>query len=305
MWNSHMETIIPSMFFNVKEEFYTSERLELNDGDFLDLDWVKNGNSKCIVLTHGLEGDSNRYYVKRTAKYFSERGWDVLAWNCRSCGGEMNRLPRFYHHGDTDDLETVIKEALRGTYGTVVLSGYSMGGSMTLKYLGEKPRDSRIKGAVVYSVPCNLRDSAEILKLKSNRFYEQRFLKKLVDKVKIKAQTHKEINADKADELVDFDSFHDVFTAPLHGFKSKEDFFRQSTCDQFLSSIAIPTLIVNAINDPMLGKLCYPYHQAANSESVFLETPKQGGHVGFTLLGKAHSFIEVRTEEFLKEHLID
>ncbi|MFY0605307.1 MAG: alpha/beta fold hydrolase [Cyclobacteriaceae bacterium] len=303
MWNPHMETVIPSMFFKVKESLFKSERIELKDGDFLDLAWIKNGNSKCLILSHGLEGDSERYYIKRAAKYYRDKGWDVLAWNCRSCGSEMNRLPRFYHHGDTDDLDVVVQEALKNGYEQVVLSGYSMGGSMSLKYLGEKSRSALIKAAVVFSVPCNLKDSAEQLKLKSNRFYEQRFLKKLVDKVKIKAQNHPELDGTKADELEDFDSFHDVYTAPLHGFEDKEDFFARATCDQYLSNITVPTLIVNAKNDPMLGDLCYPFELAEKSEYVFLEVPEMGGHVGFTLLNKDYSYMEVRMEEFLSDQL--
>lgn len=140
MVNRHMETIIPSMFFKVDDIIYDRERLELSDGDFLDLDWLtgKKKKENLIVLSHGLEGSSDRYYIKRAARYFHERGWDILAWNCRSCSGEMNRLPRFYHHGDTEDLSKVIDHVLKSSYKKVILIGYSMGGSMSLKYLGEE-----------------------------------------------------------------------------------------------------------------------------------------------------------------------
>lgn len=302
MLNEHWETVIPSLFFKVKDDLYTRDRLELTDGDFIDVDWVRNGSNKCMVLSHGLEGDANRYYMKRSAKYFAELGWDIAAWNCRSCSGEMNRLPRFYHHGDTPDLHTVVKSVLEKGYQEVFLMGYSMGGSMVLKYLGEQTRPAEILGAAVFSVPCNLRDSALQLRVPKNRFYEQRFLKKLIAKIKIKAEQHPDrVDAAKVDELHDFDEFHDRYTAPLHGFTSKEDFFDQATCDQYLHAIDRPVLIVNAANDPMLGEKCYPYEAAEKSDSVFLEVPAKGGHVGFTLKRKGPSYIEQRTYQFLKE----
>ena len=301
MLNGHWETVIPSMFFKVKEDLYTRERLELSDGDFLDIDWVKSDSKRCIVLSHGLEGDSSRYYMKRTAKYFKDHGWDVAAWNCRSCSGEMNRLPRFYHHGDTPDLSQVVDTVLQRGYDQVVMMGYSMGGSMTLKYLGEETRDSRIIGACVFSVPCNLRNSAVMLKEPGNRFYEQRFLKKLLKKIAIKADQHPDtISAEGIGQMDDFDEFHDRYTAPLHGYASKEDFFEKATCDQFLPSIDRPVLIVNAENDPMLGEPCYPKEIAGKSKLVFLEIPKRGGHVGFTIKKKGPSYMELRALEFLK-----
>lgn len=293
------------MFFKVKENLYTSrERIELADGDFLDVDSLVNGNKQCMLLTHGLEGDSGRYYIKRTARYFSERGWDIAAWNCRSCSGEMNRLPRFYHHGDTPDLHEVILRLLDRGYEQLVLVGYSMGGSMSLKYLGEAIRDPKIRGAVVFSVPCNLKDSSVQLTRKENRMYEQRFVRKLIDKLKAKSQLGSPIDLSQIDSIKDFDTFHEMYTAPLHGFSDREDFFTQATCDQFLPNINVPTLIVNALNDPMLGDLCYPYDKARESEFVFLETPKRGGHVGFTIKPNAPSYIELRIESFINEHIL-
>jgi predicted alpha/beta-fold hydrolase len=303
MLNGHFETVIPSLLFKIKEDLYKRQRLELSDGDFIDIDWICNGNKKCVILTHGLEGDSGRYYMKRSAKFLNEHGWDVAAWNCRSCSGEMNRLPRFYHHGDTPDLDAVVTEVLKGDYKEVLLMGYSMGGSMSLKYLGETKRDERIIGACVYSVPCNLRDSAVQLKEPGNRFYEKRFLKKLLNKMRLKAMIFSDvISLEEVEQLQDFDDFHDKFTAPLHGFNSKEEFFVKATCDQFLPRIDRPVLIVNAANDPMLGEACYPKQIAEASDFVYLEIPKRGGHVGFTIHKKGPSYMELRTRQFLKEH---
>ena len=138
-WNGHWETIIPSMFRKIEGVAYQRERLELNDGDFVDLDCLKQDSSKLVIITHGLEGNSDRHYAKGMAKHFFQNGWDAIAWNCRGCSGDINRLPRFYHHGATEDLAAVVQHALDSNrYKTIVLIGFSMGGSMTLKYLGER-----------------------------------------------------------------------------------------------------------------------------------------------------------------------
>ena len=299
MLNAHWETIIPSLFYRNRDHLYQRERLELSDGDFLTIDWIKAGNDRCLVLSHGLEGDSERHYIKRAARYFRDRGWDIAAWNCRSCGGEMNRLPRFYHHGDTADLDVVVKKA-QDQYRQVILLGYSMGGSISLKYLGERVISPKIKGAVVFSVPCNLRDSADQLLKKENRRYEQRFLKKLLEKIELKASLHPDL-ARPGETITDFDVFHDLYTAPLHGFRDRADFFARATCDQYLPTISVPVLIVNAANDPMLGEACYPRAVAEESKFIHLEIPQVGGHTGFTLAGKSYSYMEQRAESFINE----
>ena len=301
MFTPHLETVVPSLFHKGPAVGYTRERLELADGDFLDLDKLENGNKRCMIISHGLEGDTNRYYVRRTADYFHKNGWDIYAWNCRSCSGEPNRLPRFYHHGETGDLDVIVQQALQSGYEEVVLFGCSMGGSMTLKYLGERTVDARIKGATVFSVPTNLRDSAETLKLKDNRFYERRFLKKLKEKMKLKSAVFPElIDISGIDMLDDFDVFHEWYTAPLHGFANGTEFFEETTCDRYMSEITVPVLLCNALNDPMLGEKCYPYEIAEASDYVFLETPLYGGHSGFSLWGKVHSWMELRAEEFYR-----
>jgi predicted alpha/beta-fold hydrolase len=304
LFNGHLETIVPSLLGKVDEVPYERERLELHDGDFLDIDWLRSDSSTLMVISHGLEGSADRYYVKRTARYFHDRGWDVLAWNCRSCSGEMNRKPRFYHHGDTPDLSTVIDHALAGkSYEKVVLFGYSMGGSMSLKYLGEqRERSDVIAGAITFSVPVNLKDSAVQIEKKENRIYEKRFLQKLKEKILLKAEMHPEVvSAEGIEDIRDFDTFHERYTVPLHGFSSIDEFYNTATCDQFLDDIQVPALIANAHNDPMLGEKCYPYEQAARLKNIFLDVPRIGGHVGFTIKKEAHSWMELRAESFLNE----
>ena len=293
--NGHLETIIPSVFHKAPEVNYQRQRLELKDGDFIDLDWlIKNNQDRLLIITHGLEGNSDRYYVRRTAKYFHDRGGDILAWNCRSCSGQINRLSKFYHHGDTNDLSDVILDALSDKYRKAVLFGYSMGGSLSIKYLGEgRTLDSRIKGAVTYSVPLNLKDSSDQLNKRVNRFYAHRFLKKLIKKVRIKAKYYPGILAIEAiDQIKTFDDFHHKYTLPLYGFPSIDVFYEKATCDQFLSSLSVPVFVGNALNDPLLGTKCYPKEEAKRNDLFYLQTPLKGGHVGFSYQSKGYSWME-------------
>ncbi len=308
LFNGHLETIIPSLFFEVDGITYDRQRMELPDGNFLDLDWLrKPGNNKLMVISHGLEGSSGRHYVRRTAKYFHELGWDILVWNCRSCSGEMNRLPKFYHHGDTEDLSAVINLALSGSaYHEVVLFGYSMGGSMIIKYLGEgRVLDIRIKGAITFSVPLNLADSGNLLKRGFNRFYEQKFLSRLKRKVAAMALLYPgTLTVENLDSIADFDVFHERYTLPLNGFSSLEAFYQSSTCDQFLVDLTVPVFVGNALNDPLLGQKCYQSNTAKNHQKFYLQTPLLGGHVGFTYRNKSYSWMEEKGAAFIRAVLI-
>jgi uncharacterized protein len=305
LFNPHLETIIPSLFRKIEGVNYQRERIDTEDGDFLDLDWVKNKHPKLLIISHGLEGNSDRHYVKALAKLFGKNGFDILAWNNRSCSGEINRAPVLYHHGTTHDLDTVIQHALQfNNYEEMYLAGISMGGAQTLKYIGEKGTElnEKIKKAAVYSAPCHLPSSAATLGLKRNSFYRKRFLKKLKEKISLKAQQYPDLlDTLQLDKTVDFESFDTHFTAKLHGFKDAFDFYSKVSADNWLENIHIPTLIVNALNDPLLGKECYPIELAEKHEKIHLEMPKRGGHSGFTLKGNEFTWAEWRFLEFLNE----
>ncbi|MFN5171153.1 MAG: YheT family hydrolase [Cyclobacteriaceae bacterium] len=302
LFNGHAETIIPSMFRSVPDVHYTRERLELADGDFLDLDWITQRQPQLVIISHGLEGSSERHYVKSMARYFALNGWDALAWNCRSCSGEMNRLPRLYHHGATEDLDAVVKHALAKPYRNVVLVGFSMGGSLTLKYLGERDEGvtERITGAVAFSVPCHLGSSARELDKPSKAFYRNRFLKKLKKKMVEKAQRFPDlVSTQHFNAIRTFADFDNAYTAPLHGFANAEDFYERASSGNYLAGIRKPTLIVNSQNDPFLPPACYPVELASTHDYVHLEMPQLGGHVGFSLAGKRHSWMDERAWAFL------
>ncbi|WP_109831103.1 YheT family hydrolase [Reichenbachiella versicolor] len=305
--NGHWETIIPSVFGKKFDLNYDRERIETPDDDFLDLDWVYNQSEKLVIISHGLEGSSNRPYVRSMAKYMSDQGYDVCAWNYRSCSGDMNRQLRLYHHGVTDDLETVIKHCVdTRRYKKIALIGFSMGGSTTLKYIGEQGTSypKQLVAAATFSVPCHLWDSALELTSWRNTFYRKRFLKKLIDKIKRKSEQFPGyIDTTDIDKIKSFGIFDERFTAPLHGFKSARHFYKDSSSDLYYNSIKIPSLIVNALNDPMLGERCFPIEQCRDHQFLFLEMPKSGGHVGFSRRFKKHNWMDIRAHQFISEFM--
>ncbi len=305
LFNGHLETIIPSIYRKLEGVHYIREKIGTPDGDFLNLDWSKVGGKGLLLVSHGLEGDTQRHYIKALVKLFNRNGIDVLTWNNRTCGGEINLLPVLYHHGASYDLDAVVRHVLDTTsYTEIFLAGISMGGAQTLKYLGEKGLDlpDKITRAAVYSTPCNLPSSAATLKSRRNRFYKERFLGKLKKKMEAKAsQFPGLIDLDLLKKVSDFDMFDTHFTAKLHGFKDSADFYRQVSADNWMPDIAIPTLIINALNDPLLGTACYPVELALKKPEIFLEMPKRGGHTGFILPNSEFTWAEYRFFQFLCE----
>jgi uncharacterized protein len=304
--NGHVQTILPSFMRRLDDSFFSRERIDTDDDDFLDVDWAKTGSDKIAILSHGLEGNSRRHYMIGMAAMLNRMGWDALAWNYRGCSGETNRQLRMYHNGAIDDLDRVIRHVLaNGAYETVALIGFSLGGNLTLLYLGSKGTalDSRIKKAVVFSAPCDLRSSAQALAMPGNRLYMKQFLVSLHQKIKAKIEIMPDaINDNQYSHIKNFKDFDDRYTAPIHGFKDAEDYWSKCSSGHVIPEIKIPTLIVNALNDPFLAGGCYPVQQASVSRYVFLETPASGGHVGFMRFnGDGAYWSEMRSREFLMQ----
>jgi len=301
-----MQTIYPSLFRKVKFEYDKRERLELPDGDFVDLDWsfVTPVKKKLVIITHGLEGDSHRHYVLGMAKLFTENGYDALGWNCRSCSGEMNRLPRFYHHGDANDLRFVIQYAIsKYGYQEIVLVGFSMGGSLSLRAVAEFPDlvPKEIKSVVAFSVPCDLLTSVKILSQSTNKIYSKRFLRKLGEKIKLKEKVFPDlISSEGYEKIKHFVDFDNRYTAPLHGFTDAYDFYKQASVKPFLPNIRVPSLIVQAKNDTFLSPECFVFEEAEQNENLFMQVTNYGGHCGFMLPGSEFSWAELRALEFAK-----
>jgi len=306
LYNGHLQTVYPSLFRTVPGVRYERERLTLSDGDFVDLDWADHGRRRLVLITHGLEGDSHRHYVKGTARLFVEAGYDVLAWNCRSCSGEMNRAFRLYNHGEIGDIGEVLAHALRHkNYQEVVLVGYSMGGNITLKFLGVhgKVLSGVVRRAVAVSAPTDLHASARLLDQPRNQFYRRRFMKKLARKMHQKAaQFPGRLDVAKLAEVRVWQDFDDFFSAPLNGYRDALDFYTQASAVNFMDGIAVPTLLLNAQNDPILSPECSPVGLAEAHPQVFLETPATGGHVGFLLPGDLHTYAERRALAFCQSN---
>ena len=277
------------MLRKVAGVLYDRERIQTPDDDFLDLDWLRKGEesaSRVVIISHGLEGNTSRAYMKGMAQAFYHQNFDVLAWNFRGCSGEVNKQLRFYHSGATDDLECVVEHVIRRGYKEIYLVAFSLGANMMLKYLGEKDTRPEIKKAVMFSVPMHLHSSCIKISKPSNWIYSNRFLRSLKSKVIAKSLVRTELDLKdihKIKTLIDFD---DRYTAPLHGFINAVDYYQRCSAVNFLESIKTPTLIVNAQNDPFLSEACYPHKLLKEHAFVRFEDPGFGGHVGFAQFSK-------------------
>lgn len=301
LFNSHFETIYPALLRKVSLIPYQRERIQTPDDDFLDLDWIKQGSENVVIISHGLEGNTERAYIKGMAKAALAEGYDVLTWNYRGCSEELNRQKRFYHSGATDDLETVISHAIAMGYSSINLVGFSLGGNLTLKYLGEeRVKHPQLKKATALSVPMDLGASCDTISMPGNFLYSKRFLKSLTEKVIRKSQVISDIDTTPLSTIKTLREFDDCFTAPIHGFKDAADYYHRCSSVNFVTNISIPTLIVNAANDPFLSKECYPVDLLKVHAHVKLEIPKRGGHVGFAQFNQNGLYwSEQRTMQFL------
>ena len=283
--NNHLQTIFPALLRKVNGVNYERQRLELNDGDFLDLDWSRVGSKKLIIALHGLEGNAGRPYIKAPIRLFNKNGWDGLAINFRGCSGVPNRKLYAYHTGETNDLRFVLKNILEeNIYDEIALIGFSLGGNVVLKYLGEESNSlsEKIKKAVTFSVPCDLASASVELAKWQNTVYMKKFMDAL--KAKVKHKEHMvtdDFNLNQIYRSKTFIDFDNAFTAPAFGFRDAEDYWTQSSSKPFLKKIQIPYLIINASDDSFLSKECYPFEEAKRNPLCHLEVPNRGGHVGF------------------------
>lgn len=302
--NCHINTIYPSLIRKVENVNYTRERISTPDDDFIDLDWLYADSNKVVIVCHGLEGGADRSYVKGMAKKFYQNNWSVCAYNYRGCSGEPNLQIRAYHSGATDDLELVIQQVLSKKFKEIVLVGFSLGGNLVLKYTGENSDriHSEIKKTVALSVPCHLASSSEVLQKSGNWIYMKRFAIKLRTKIKAKKDLLLK-NGFDYDSLIQaekFDEFDELFTSKAHGFKNRMDYYTKCSALQFLPNVTIPTLLINAKDDPFLSLECFPIDIAKSHDLFHLEMPDYGGHVGFTTFNKENVlWSEKRTYEFI------
>ncbi len=281
--NGHFNTVYRTLFNNNNTSF-NRKRLELVDGDFIDLDMSSVNSDKLVIAIHGLEGCSSSSYIVSLTKVLNQHGFDIVAMNHRSCSGEPNRLLSSYHSGKTEDLEAVVEHIENAyNYKEIHIVGYSLGGNMTLKYMGEDKVSSNIKSAVGVSVPCSLKDSSIQMNSLGNRLYLNRFLKSLEKKTLEKLERFPDsfLTKEAIKSIKNFKDFDDVYTAPAHGFKDAEDYYKKSSSKQYIPSIKIPTLLITSLDDPFFGTACYPFKEAEATNCFFMEVTSYGGHVGF------------------------
>lgn len=283
----HLQTIYARSLARNYQIEYRRERWETPDGDFIDLDWIEpiDDNSKLLVLFHGLEGCSRSHYALSLMSAARQSGWRGVVPHFRGCGGELNRLPRAYHSGDSAEIDWILRRLKASHPGSEIYAvGVSLGGNMLLKWLGEAGSAAGVivERAAAVSAPVDLNAAANVLDFGHRRaLYTRRFLRSLRGKVLTKISQHGlDIDPAAVRQCSTFRAIDDLYTAPIHGFKDADDYWTKSSSKPWLKLIQVPTLLINARNDPFLPASALPQDREV-SASVATEFPNAGGHVGF------------------------
>ncbi|MFZ5877656.1 MAG: hydrolase [Nitrospirota bacterium] len=287
--NRHAQTIWRRVAGRASPVTYRRQRLDTPDRDFVDLDWVDRASARApaplLVVLHGLEGSSRAKYVLGLLSTAAAFGWDGVAVNFRSCSGELNRLPHFYHSGETQDLDWIASCLIaRSPHRPLALVGFSLGGNVLLKWLGERGEKApdQVRGAVAVSVPYDLGVAAHRVDHGFGRVYGQVFLRTLKAKALAKAQRFPGlVDVGLVRNLSSFAEFDEHVTAPIHGFSGARDYWTRSSCVPWLEQIRKPTLLISAADDPFLPAVYLPRESVARSSWLNAEFPDSGGHVGF------------------------
>lgn len=299
---AHLQTIWPSLTKRRIRPDLVPRRVELADGDFIDLALGRTAGPRVLFL-HGLEGDLDSHYVGGLLQALQEAGFQPIFMHLRGCSREPNRLDRSYHSGATDDLAEVLAALAGDGVGRVFAAvGFSLGANLLLKYLGET-RAPLVDSAVAVSVPFVLRDAMLRLERGFSRLYQRYLLDKLAASLRRKFADRPFPLAVELDEIRDFNQFDDRITAPLNGFAGVFDYYSRASCRQFLPHIETPTLIVQAADDPFMFPSTLPWEHELGP-GVTLEIAAHGGHVGFvagTLPWRPHYWLETRILAFLTE----
>lgn len=286
--NRHLQTILPNLGFRrAYRGVLQRETLELPDGDFLHLDWLKQDQpdpeQPLLLCLHGLEGSSRSNYAGDLVAEAEKAGWNAVVMHFRGCSGVPNRLPRSYHAGDTADLASVLAHLKQGRSGPskIFATGYSLGGNLLLKYLGENGTSSAINAAAAISVPFDLYGAALTVEQGFSRQYQAYLMRKMLRRVRSKRhQVSGLIDLEKALKSRNFIEFDEYVTAPLHGFAGHRDYYNRCSSIGFLKEIAVPTLVLQSRDDPFLDPRYLPTEEQI-SESMTVEYSDYGGHVGF------------------------
>jgi hypothetical protein len=317
--NAHLQTLWSAFFRRSPQLERQRERLWLEDGDFMDLDWYgpHTPEAPLVLVLHGLTGSSSSHYVLGLQQALAARGWASIALNWRGCSGESNLLPRGYHSGVSEDLASVVRhlQAVR-PMAPLHAVGYSLGGNVLLKYLGETGANSGLQAAVAVSVPFRLDQCADRIGIGFSRVYQAHFMRELLAYVRGKQQRfrlegrHAPLAAlDSLGQLEDMRTFWDFdgrVTAPLHGFANADDYYRRASSRYYLGAIRSRTLLIQAADDPFVFRHSVPSTDEL-SACTRLELHRRGGHVGFIegSLRRPVFYLERRIPEWLEQQLLD
>jgi predicted alpha/beta-fold hydrolase len=299
----HLQTLYPSLLRGRVVPPLSRQRLELPDGDFLDIDWTGSADGMHVLVLHGLEGSLESHYAGGLLARLAREGYHAGLLYFRGRSGEPNRLPRSYHSGDTADLDYVVR-SLRCAEPErkLALVGFSLGGNVLLKWLGEQRCKAPVATAIAISVPFDLARAARRLERGLSRLYRDHLLRRLREAVIVKSKRHEPpLPLQELKRLRSFHAFDDAITAPLHGFAGVDDYYARSSCKPFLSAICIPTLILQARDDPFLPADALP-EESDLSPAVTLELAAHGGHVGF-VSGRNPATPVYWLEQRIAEHL--
>lgn len=315
--NAHLQTLYPALFRKTPRPPVKRERLITPDGDFLDVDFCgTTENSPIIILLHGLTGSSQSGYIKGLQWLFLKQNWRSAALNFRGCSGEYNHLARCYHSGETEDIHFLYQTLTQREPNTpIAVIGFSLGGNVLLKWLGEQQHNINLFAAVAVSVPLLLNICATKLDKGFSKVYRANLLRELKTYITKKHQQlkqHNTIEAEKITALGDLSTIYSFWqydnqvVAPLHGFKNAHDYYQKSSSRQFLKQIALPTLIIQAADDPFMTKEVLPKPNEL-SNTITLEITPSGGHVGFIsgiIPFKPNYWLEYRILKFLNQRLL-
>jgi len=292
------------------------QRLELNDGDFIDLDWYKpqpdgTQNRSRVLILHGLCGCSRSPYIQTLQHHLGGKGITSVAVNFRGCSGQINRLAKAYHSGITEDVQEIVEHLLScDPDSPLALVGFSLGGNVLLKWLGETNLASSLLAAVAVSTPFRLELCSRAMLKGFGKYYGKYFLYRLVKDVESKKRHFEHINNQKQRQVLhslgDLRSlknlweFDDRVTAPLHGFESAQDYYDRCSSINFLTKIPTPTLLIQSHDDPIIPRQAIPAADELNS-NVFLDLISHGGHVGFRS-SSDNRWLETRISDFIRHH---
>ncbi|MEL7833494.1 YheT family hydrolase [Fodinibius sp. Rm-B-1B1-1] len=299
-YNGHLHTIARSLCGDTSQPEINRIEITTPDNDFLELDqYINPYSDSIIVLFHGLEGSTERYYMVELMKVLIRKGHSIIGVNFRGCGSRLNKQPRFYHSGETNDYQTVLEWA-QNQYPNKKLGavGFSLGGNALVKYLGETGKDSLVQTAVAVSVPYDLRLGSIMLSKGFHRIYEFRFLRTLSKKLEAKRKHYPDLPTFNGSTLYEFDN---QITAPIHGFENADDYYETCSARRFVNNISVDTLLIHSKEDPLCPAKAMPLDRLNNNPYTDYIITKKGGHVGFW--SKPQGWLNYVIENYLSSNL--